>query len=602
MNVSDQVMVHLAARGVTDVFAISGGGVMYLVDALGQNEDLRFWCDYHEQACAIAAESYARLTGRVGVCLVTSGPGAANAISGLAGAWMDSTPVLAIAGQVRSQLIADYARFRQLGPQEMDAVSMARPVTKFATSLTRPEDTAAVLDEALAAATSGRPGPVLVELPLDVQGAPADEAGMRRSRDPLPQPDPLACDAAELEQVIHALASARRPVVVCGKGVRLAGAAAAFDETIRELRIPVVATIGGHDVLPEDHPYCFGRFGPTGQRRANFLIQNADLLLCVGSGMSVAAIGFDTSTFAPGATRIVVNVDPGELGKPNFAPDIAVHCDLRPFLRSLRRDAGATGPSSPERKTWLEACRDWKARYPLLEPQHEERTGYVNSYYFAHALSQHLGPDDVVVTGNSLDAHSIFHSFAVRSGQHVYTNTNFGAMGWDLPALVGACVAHAGRVVLVTGDGSIQFNVQELLTIGRHKLQAHIFVINNGGYQAIRTTQRSFCDGRLVACDAGSGVFNPSFEHLAAAYGLEYARLATNADIDASLADVLAMRGPVLCELNVSYEQERTPRVQSRREADGTIRSGRLQDQYPYLSPDEVQANMRVSHLPDATK
>ena len=398
-----------------------------------------------------------------------------------------------------------------------------------------------------------------------------------------------------MDLVADAVHRAERPVVVCGKGVRLAGAVDAFDRFVRAFAVPVVSTIGGMDTLPEQHPFYFGRFGPTGQRRANFVVQNADLVLCLGSGMSIAAVGFDTSGFAPAATRIMVNVDPGEMTKPHFTPDIGVRCDLLAFLDDVL--SMESRPASPAaRGRWLAACTEFKERYPLITADYLEDTEHVNSYYLAHALSRELGETDVVITGNSLDAHSVFHSFAVSTGQRVYTNTNYGAMGWDVPALVGACVARPNdRTVLVTGDGSVQFNVQELLTVGSKNMNARIFVLNNGGYQAIRATQRAFCEGRLVGCDDSSGVCNPRFDHLAAAYGLKYTKLTDNAEVDARLSSVLETDGPVLCEVNVGYEQERLPRVKSQQLADGTMRSGALEDQYPFLPPDEVQRNMQIS-------
>lgn len=597
MNVADFIFEHLADRGVRDIFTVTGGGIMHLVDALGRNPDIAYWCNYHEQACAIAAESYARLSGGIGVCLVTSGPGATNALSGLPSAWMDSTPVLVLAGQVRRDLIADYSKWRQLGPQEVNATAMASAVTKRVFSLSNSTGVAELLDEALETALSGRPGPVWVEVPLDIQGAELPHASSRSGAASTSErwAQRTPCAAADVESVVVALRASERPAVVCGKGIRLAGAVHEFDEMVRLLSLPVVSTIGGMDVLPEDHPFYFGRFGTTGQRRANFLVQNTDLLLCLGTGMSVAAIGFDTGSFAPGAKKILVNVDGGELTKPHLRPDMAIQCDLLLFLRGLREYANADAGLAI-REEWLAACRDWKARYPLVTPDYTADAEHVNSYYLAHELSRHLDHEDVVLTGNSLDAHSVFHSFAVTRGQRVFTNTNYGAMGWDLPALVGACVAHGnGRVVLVTGDGSIQFNIQELLTVGRHRMNARIFVLNNGGYQAIRATQRTFCEGRLVGCDVSSGVFNPSFRHLAAAYGIPYTTLSTNGDVDARLPQILAAPGPLLCEVNVGYEQERIPRVMSRRLADGTLRSGALEDQYPFLPPDEINANMRFS-------
>ncbi len=600
MIVADTVVEFLARHGIRDVFMVSGGGIMWLTDALGRAESPRFWCNYHEQACAIAAEGYARVTRGPGVCFVTTGPGAINALSGLAGAWVDSIPVIVIAGQVRRDLIADYSRWRQLGPQEINAVSMAKPVTKLALEVASAEEVPTALELAWQTAVEGRPGPVLLSIPLDVQGAQyvPPQSG-RRASSASPALDSSANRAAPMDNraaadVLSRLDAAERPLIVAGNGIHLASAERQFDEFVRRVEIPVVATIGAMDLLGEDHPYFVGRFGPTGQRRANFALQNADLLLCLGSGMSVAAIGFDSTGFAPHAAKIMVNVDGNELTKPHLRIDLGLAMDVREFMQGVT-DALPRGEAF-DRQSWIAACRDWKVRYPLVTDDYTTDRAHVNSYYLANALSKVLSADDVVLTGNSLDAHSVFHSFAVTRGQRVITNVNFGAMGWDLPALVGACVAREGRrVVLVTGDGSLAFNSQELMTIGAQRLNALIFVLNNDGYQSIRSTQQRFSEGRLVGSDPASGVSNPSFAGLAEAYGLRYFNLDTNDAVDKLLAGMVGEGGPMLCEVNVSYSQERVPRVVSGRQADGTMSSGALHDQYPHLPQSEIDENMSVS-------
>jgi acetolactate synthase-1/2/3 large subunit len=473
---------------------------------------------------------------------------------------------------------------------------MAKPVTKLALEIASPEDVPDALEAAWHAATSGRPGPVWLSIPLDVQGA--EYVGGHHSPPQVASVEHEAeahrANTTVLRDVLARLRGAKRPLIVCGNGVHLARAEAQFDEFVRRLGIPVVATIGAMDLLGEDHPCFIGRFGPTGQRRANFAVQNADLLLCLATGMSVAAIGFDSAGFAPGAAKIMVNIDANEMTRPHLRLDVAVPMDVRDFMREL---VEALSPDERfEREPWTSACRSWKASYPLVTSEYVEDREHVNSYYLVHALSRVLNADDVVLTGNALDAHSVFHSFAVTKGQRLVTNVNFGAMGWDLPALVGACVARTGsRVVLVTGDGSMQFNSQELLAIGSRRLNALIFVLNNGGYQSIRSTQQRFSDGRLVGSDESSGIANPSYSALAQAYGLQYRRLENNAQVDAHLAEITAVVGPLICEVNVAYAQERIPRVVSRRLADGNLASGVLHDQYPFLPEAEIEANMSVS-------
>jgi len=592
--VADYVFQYLVSRDVRDVFMVSGGGIMHLVDALGRQPELSYWCNHNEQACAIAAEAYSRITGGVGVCLVTTGPGSTNALSGIAGAWVDSIPVVVLSGQVRTDLIADYGRLRQLGPQEVNIIDMARPVTKYATTVMAAEDIPFELEHAMEAALSGRPGPVWLNIPLDIQGAdfePSQSPGVRGMN--LVSAESAGCSAQESDvaRLIKDVKGARRPLIVCGNGVHLAGAEDLLLEFVERLDCPVVTTIGGMDLMPEAHLRYMGRFGPTGQRRANFAIQNADLLLCLGASMSVAAVGFDTSGLAPNARRLMVNIDQCEMEKPNLRVDESLAADVGWFMReSLRKTRIEQFAWDPR---WLEACRQWKERYPLVTPDYLEDHEHVNSYYLAACLSDRLEPGDVVLTGDSLDAVSVFHSFAVKPHQRVITNSNYGAMGWDLPAAVGACVAREGaRTILVTGDGSFQFNSQELLTIGHNRLNVKIFVLNNGGYESIRATQETHCQGRHVGCDARSGVGNPDFESLAAAYGLDYALLETNDVVDSALPDLLAGHGPLLCEVRVSWDQGRSPRIVSRLGRDGAFETPSLEHQHPFLPDDETKQIM----------
>jgi acetolactate synthase-1/2/3 large subunit len=591
-RVADVMMRFLAERGVRDVFTVSGGGIMYLIDALGLEKRLRCRINNHEQASAIGAEAYARVTGGIGVCLVTTGPGSTNALSALAGAYVDSVPVLCISGQVRREVTADYARQRQNGPQEIDIMPMVRPVTKYAATIDDPENVLVELERACAIATGGRPGPVWLNVPLDVQNALVDEAALPRATS-LP-PAKARPSREQLVAVADALARSERPILIAGGGVRFAGAVPAFRRFVRETGIPVLLTIGAMDLLPEDEPAYLGKFGPVGQRRANFALQNADALLSVGASMSISSIGFNTSQFAIRAkTRIMVNVDPGELEKKNYRPDIAVAADAGAFLEELLPFVRERG-CAPSRG-WLEACANWKARYPLVGPEHRIDPEYVSSYAFVDALSDAAGPGDVVVTGNSLDAASVYQAFRVRDGQRVFTNVNFGAMGWDLPAAIGAaCARPESRTLLVTGDGSLQFNVQELMTLALSGLDVKIFVLNNDGYESIRATQHNHFEGRLVGSDFGSGIGNPNFELLAAAYGIAYARVERDADSPRTLATVLAQRGPALVELRVSPVQSRIPKVSSFRRPDGSLESKPIHDMHPWLPAEEIAENMAL--------
>lgn len=586
MNAAEYIFERLADEGVEDVFMVSGGGIMYLVDALGRSERLRYWCDYHEQACAIAAEGYARTTGGLGVCLVTTGPGSTNALSGIAGAWVDSIPVLVISGQVRTGLIADYEVHRQIGPQEIDIVSMAAPVVKYAKTVMSAEEIPDELEKAIGLALDGRPGPVWLNIPLDIQSAQITPPTTGQAEEQPAEED----RTAEIDEVVALILAAKRPLVLCSNGVHLAHAESELRNLVERLGCPMVGTIGGMDLLEETHPLYMGRFGPTGQRRANFALQNADLLLCIGASLSIAQTGFDTRSFAPRAKKISVNVEQAELKKAHLSLDLGIAMDAKEFIVRLLE---ALPQQLAWDERWVRACQQWKADFPIVSPDYFGDPEHVNSYVLANKISTRMQPGEVVLTGNGMDAVSVFHSFEPKVGQRMITNTNYGAMGWDLPAAVGACIARGNaRTVLMTGDGSMQMNVQELLTIGHNHLNLKLFVLNNQGYESIRATQTTFFDGRFVGCEQRSGVANPDFSALASAYGLKYRSIGNNDEIEAALDEVMTDDDPWLCEANISFLQEKSPKIISRRREDGTFVSCPLDDQYPFLPEEQRQAVM----------
>lgn len=594
MKVSDYVVDFLVKRGTTDVFMVVGGGIMHLVDSVGRHPGIRYYCNYHEQACAIAAESYARVRNGVGACFVTTGPGSTNALSGIAGAFVDSVPVVVVSGQVRRDLIADYSKLRQLGPQEINIGPMARPVVKYFKTLMDPAMLRYELECAWWHAVSGRPGPVWINIPLDVQGADVDEKAAPSFAPPATGSAQSCGDLiTRVSEVVRILRTAKRPVVIGGNGIHLGRAHDEFMRFVEKVGAPVLSTIGGMDLMDESHPLYMGRFGPVGQRRANITLQNADLLISIGASMSVGSIGFNTAGFAPKARRIMVNIDGNDLAKPNYRPDLPIAAHARDFIEEFLRQAnGIRFEPSPR---WREACTRWKTRYPTVTDDYFADPDHVNSYVFARALSDCLDAEAVVVTGNSLDTASVFHSFKVKQGQRVFTNINYGSMGWDLPAVIGACVGKGKRpTALITGDGSLQFNVQEMMTIRANDLPVKVFVLNNKGYESIRSTQENFFNGRFVGSDFGSGIANPDFRHLAAAYGFGYERISRNADISAKLPAILQTEGPVLCELMLSPDQTRSPKLVSVRRQNGAFETPPLEDQSPLVPREELRRNMHM--------
>jgi acetolactate synthase-1/2/3 large subunit len=594
LKLSDYVTGFLVEHGVRDIFLLSGGGIMHLLDSVGSQAELSYFCCRHEQACVVAAEGYARASGRPGVALVTTGPGAINALSGVVGAWYDSIPLIVISGQVRRDLIADFDKLRQKGPQEGDIRAMAGPVTKYMTTVTQPETIRYELEQAFYLAQSGRPGPVWIEIPVDVQALQVDEHDLVGFE---PPSDDHLLEGADLHAAASALADelrkAKRPLIVAGAGIRLAHAEGRLAELMEVLQVPVVAPDAGKDLVAEDHPLNVGVFGPAAQRRANFAVQNCDLLVALAAGLSAKKVGFGYREFAGRARKIIVDIDRDQLDNQIIDADTRVQGDVGLFLDALIAEARLN--PIPPRPRWLDACSSWKKRYPPIADDHLIETGYINSYVFMGALSDVMGVNDLLVTGNGLESVSFVQAFRVKSGQRAFTNFNWGAMGWDLPLAIGACVGSGGwRTVCVAGDGTVQMNLQELMTIRHYDLPVAVFVFNNGGYSTIRATQRGLLDGRITASDPATGVDDPDFETLARAFRLPYHRLAHSDGLASGIRTVLAESGPVLCEVMIGPDQEITPKASAFRRPDGSLESRPLEDMYPFLPREEVYENMHL--------
>ncbi|MFM0152678.1 thiamine pyrophosphate-binding protein [Paraburkholderia sediminicola] len=588
MNVSDVVIRFLEERGIGKVFMLSGGGIMYLLDALGKSKKLGYVCNYHEQACAIAADGYARMNG-FGVCFATFGPGAVNALAGVVGAWYDSVPMLVVSGQVRSNLVADYTKVRQVGPQEGNVLEMVKPVTKYSVSLRDPSTILSELEKAYHIAKSGRPGPVWLELPLDMQSAEVDWDALPHWEGEEAKADP---SAQHLPEILESLKTAKRPVLVLGNGVRLSGMHEAVLELVNKLEIPTLIPYTGKDLLEWDNEYSFGVFGTAGQRHANIILQNSDLVLGLGVGFCVAKTGFETKKFAVGAKKIFVDVDAGQLEGHPLKADLPILSDLRDFVPGL---LGALGGYAGAHRPWLDLCATWKKRYPMVPDDLRADGEFINSYVFMDTLSDVAAEGDVVVTGNGLDCVSFYQAFKIKKEQRAALNGNWGSMGWDLPTAVGAHYATGKRTLCITGDGSLMLNGQELLTIGANKLPVKVFVFNNDGYGSIKATQSNFFEGRFVGSGPSSNVYNPDFEALAKAFGLDYVKVSQHSTLRQSLADVVNAHGPVLCEVMVSPEQWISPKATSFKNAEGKIESKPLDDMFPFLPADEIEENRRLA-------
>lgn len=602
IKLSDYVFQFIADQGVKHVFMVPGGGAMHLNDSLGKREDIEFVCNLHEQASTIAAEAYARVTNNLGVALVTSGPGGTNAITGVAGAWFESTPSLIISGQVkRSDLKGDLG-VRQLGVQEADIVKIVNSVTKYAVTILDPLSIRYHLEKAVALAKAGRKGPVWVDIPLDVQAAQIDPETLRSF-----EPTELGAThrqgaslASEVAAAIALLNDAERPVLLIGNGVRLAGAQELLSEVVNVLDVPVLTTWMGLDLFADTDPHFFGKPGTVAARSANFIVQNADCVIAIGARLDYAVTGFDQSQFARGATKVVVDVDPAELRKLRMYVHAPICSDACDFMEELLRQKASIAAKS--RAAWLARCTQWTAKYPVVRPEYWSQERFTNVYVFASVLSEELGSEDLLIPGSSgADIDKFWLAYRVKGGQRLFSTGGLGAMGFGIPASIGGCLASGRkRTISVDGDGGFQLNIQELETVARLRLPIKFFVINNQGYASIRSSQRVHFAGHLVACDPSSGLTLPDTLRIADAYRIQATRINGHQNLREGIRNVLNSPGPIICEVMADPNQVVEPRVSSHVRADGSIVSRPLEDMWPFLDRDELAENMLVPMLSES--
>jgi len=600
VRVADYIASFLADHGVRDVFLVTGGGAMHLNDAFGREPGLRYFACHHEQACAIAAESYSRASGRLAAVNVTTGPGGTNAITGVWGAWVDSIPMIVVSGQVKFETVVRSTELplRQLGDQEIDIVRVVSSMTKYAVMVTDASTIRYHLERALHLATHGRPGPVWLDIPMNIQGALVDPSTLSGYD---PTEDRSAFETTDLDAVaadlLRRLRAAERPVLLVGTGVRASGTHEAFLRAVERLGIPVAVSFNALDALWAEHPNFVGRQGTIGDRAGNFAVQNADLLLVLGCRLNIRQISYGWQNFARHAFKVMVDVDAAELRKPTLSIDLPVHADLRAFFPALERalDGGGAG----DHASWLAWCQERARRYPVVLPEYWKVTGSVNPYCFMEVLFRELPEGEVVVSGDGTASVTSFQAARLKKGQRLYHNSGSAPMGFDLPAAIGAAVATGERVVCLAGDGSIQMNLQELQTLVTHRLPIKIFVLNNRGYHSIRQTQHNYFPDNIVGCGTESGLGFPDFGKLAWAYGIPFRRVASHDGLEAAVRETLDGEGPQMCEVFLDLEQVFAPKLSSRRLPDGRMISSPLEDLAPFLSREELRENMLVPLLPD---
>lgn len=594
MKLSDYVIDFIVKQGVKHVFMVPGGGAMHLNDSLGNRPELEYVCNLHEQASAMAAETYAKATGDIGVTLVTTGPGGTNAVTGVAGAWLDSTPCLFVSGQVKRSDMKGDTGVRQMGVQEVDIVSIVAPITKYAITVLEPETIRFHLEKALHLARSGRPGPVWVDIPLDVQAATIDVDAMPAFSAEAVE---TAADHEKLRQqvaeVIELLNAAERPMILAGNGIRLARAQPEFRQMIELLDVPVIATWLAADLLPYDYDIYIGRPGTVAPRGVNFALQNSDFLLSIGSRIDFTITGYAPERLARAAKKVMVDVDQAEIGKLGKYIDVPVCADAGAFIRELILQQAALKPL--DRSKWMARCKDWKTKYPIVQPEHRLPGQRVSTYYLAEILSEELKENEFIVSGSSGAGIEIFqHALKMKTGQRLFHTTALGAMGYGLPAAIGASLGAGRReTICVDGDGGIQMNIQEFATVKRLNLPIKFFILNNDGYSSIRTSQQRWF-GRLTGADETSGLTLPDITSVAAAYGLPTARISDQADLRAQIRAILDTPGPVVCDVVSVPDETRMPSLSSAQRPDGSLFSKPLEDLWPFLEREEFLSNMII--------
>ena len=591
-KVSEFIADYLAGKGVTHVFTVTGGGAMHLNDALGHHERLTCIYNHHEQASAIAAEGYTRMSGRLAAVCVTSGPGGTNAITGVLGGWLDSIPMFVVSGQVKREttIHATKVPLRQLGDQEYDIVASVRPMTKYAAIVLDPADIAYHLEKAYHLAVNGRPGPVWLDVPLDVQAAIVDTDGLRHYDPESDDGDKtVRYDTSLTNAIVEKLKTAKRPVLLLGTGVRLADCR---DDVLRfaeTARIPIVTAWNAHDLIWDDHELYCGRPGTVGTRGGNFIVQNCDLLLVLGCRMNIRMISYNYKDFARGAYKIVVDIDENELKKPTVNIDMPIWADLRDVVGDLlKADLAAVCSESHEK--WIAWCRAVNARFPAVLPEYRGEGTPLNPYVFVSDFFQGLDDDDQVVCGNGSACVIGFQAAVIKHNTRLFTNSGCAAMGYGFPAAIGACVARGGRrVICIDGDGSFQMNLQELQTVVYNRLNLKILYLNNNGYHSIRQTQQNLFKGRpLVGVCDGNGLSFPQAERLAYAYGILFIRVACESDVQ-KLLQKMKDDGPLFAEIVVDERQFFAPKAASKRLPDGTMVSAPLEDMAPFLPREELK-------------
>jgi len=595
MKVSDYIIEFIASLGVKNIFCVTGGGAMHMNNSLGSSDKVKGVFMLHEQGASIAAESYARVHEGYGACLVTSGPGATNAITGLVGAYIDSIPVFYISGQAkRADLVGDQ-KIRQFGIQEVNIISLISSYAKYAVQIKNPEDIRYELEKAAALAINGRPGPVWIDVPLDIQASEV-EPGTLASYDSSALPNYEAKDE-DITRVIDAINKSEKPVMILGHGIRLGHAVDQARELYNQLGFPVLTSWNGVDLIEEDHPMYFGRPGAVGQRAANLIQQGADMVLTIGTRLNLLSTGYNFDSFLENAVHIMIDIDENEMNKKSVHPKIKFACDARSFIEKLLLRIDELDLTVREK--WIKHCDQLREKYPVLIPEQEPREGFVSTYDLAEEVSSQMNADDIyqfTSSGTSVDI--TMKVFKIKWGQRAFLTKGLAAMGYDVPASIGSCIASGGkRTVCITGDGSIAMNMQELEVIKRLKLPVKIFVVDNSGYSMIYQSQNGNFKGHLTGCTEENGLTLPDMAKIAEAFGIHSEHIEIAAELKEKVQSVLKYNGPVLCTVKTYITQKILPKQVNYVRSDGQMASRPLEDMTPLLEEDELRNALDIKGI-----
>lgn len=594
VRVADYIAEFLVENGINIVFSVTGGGAMHLNDAFGHNNNLKCIYNHHEQGCSMAAEGYTRAAGKAAAVCVTSGPGGTNAITGVMGAWLDSIPMFVISGQMKyvTTIASTDVPLRQLGFQEFNILDAVRCMTKYSEMIIEPQKIAYHLEKALYLMNSGRPGPVWLDIPLDIQGAMIDTDELEHFEcSELENIVPDITDE-QVKFVLEKIKQAKRPVILAGNGIRISHSQYKFLKVIEKLNIPVVTAWNAHDLIYDTHPLYAGRPGTIGTRGGNFVVQNSDLLISFGCRMNIRQISYEWDKFASKAYKIAIDIDDAELKKPTLHIDYPIHGNIAQFFDLIldkKYDAIAS------HSQWMDWCKMINKKYPVVLEEYKKKNTPINPYVFMEQLSKNLTAEDMIVASNGTACVCSFQCIEMKKGQRMFTNAGASSMGYGVAAAVGAALASDGKVICLEGDGSIQMNIQELQTIVQNKLNIKIFWLNNSGYHSIRLTQKSSfeADERgFCGVSAESGISFPSAEKIAAAYGMHYVLADNILTLEEKILKTLEGTDPVICEVLLDSEAPFAPKLSSRVNEDGTISSPSLEDMAPFLPREEMKENM----------